>query len=109
MPALPRRALVALMAAAASGAQAPARALTQVAAFEQQVTGVAVSPAGRIFVNFPRWEQDVAVSVAEVMRDGSLRPYPDGSWNAWRNTRLLPPGDHLTRSSWTRPGMAPVR
>lgn len=97
MPALPRRTLVALMAAAASGAraQAPAAALTQVAAFEQQVTGVAVSPAGRIFVNFPRWEQDVAVSVAEVMRDGSLRPYPDAAWNAWRNARPLPPDDHF--------------
>ena len=32
----------------------------------RQATGVAVSPTGRVFVNFPRWEQDVPISVAEV-------------------------------------------
>lgn len=58
----------------------PARAggpgLVQVAGFDQQVTGVAVARDGRMFVNFPRWEKDVAISVAEVMKDGRLRPYP---------------------------------
>jgi len=96
MPALPRRTLIALIAAAtATRARAQADALTQVATFEQQVTGVAVSPTGRIFVNFPRWEQDVEVSVAEVLKDGSLRPYPDAAWNAWRNAKPLSPGDHF--------------
>jgi len=96
MPALPRRTLIALTAAAtATRARAQADALTQVATFEQQVTGVAVSPTGRIFVNFPRWEQDVEVSVAEVLKDGSLRPYPDAAWNAWRNAKPLSPGDHF--------------
>jgi sugar lactone lactonase YvrE len=58
-----------------------------VARFAHQVTGVAVSERGRVFVNFPRWTEDTPVSVAEVMPDGALRPYPDAAWNAWRNVR----------------------
>jgi sugar lactone lactonase YvrE len=70
--------------------------LQQAAQFEHQVTGVTVSERGRIFVNFPRWTEDSPVSVAEVMRDGSLRPYPDDQWNAWRNVRRdeLDPSRH---------------
>ncbi|MGZ8376300.1 MAG: L-dopachrome tautomerase-related protein [Gemmatirosa sp.] len=63
------------------------RQLTEVARFEHQVTGVTVSEGGRIFVNFPRWSEDAPVSVAELRPDGSLRPYPDERWNAWRNER----------------------
>ena len=36
-------------------------------------------------MNFPRWEEDVAISVAEVGANGALTPYPDRSWNAFRN------------------------
>ena len=70
--------------------------IEQVARFDHQVTGVSVSEDGRIFVNFPRWTEDSAVSVAELNRDGTLRPYPDGRWNAWRNARKdeLPPREH---------------
>jgi sugar lactone lactonase YvrE len=70
--------------------------LQQVAQFEHQVTGVSVSEHGRTFVNFPRWTEDSPVSVAEVMKDGSLRPYPNEQWNAWRNVRRdeLDPSDH---------------
>lgn len=70
--------------------------LQQAAQFEHQVTGVTVSERGRIFVNFPRWTEDSPVSVAEVMKDGSLRPYPDEQWNAWRNVRRdeLDPSTH---------------
>ncbi|BDT59792.1 hypothetical protein MasN3_32860 [Massilia varians] len=70
--------------------------IEQVAAFEHQVTGVSVSEDNRIFVNFPRWTEDSAVSVAEVGQDGALRPYPDEQWNAWRNARKdeLPPEQH---------------
>ena len=39
-------------------------------------TGVAVSRSGRVFVNFPRWGDDVAYSVAEIV-DGKAVPYPD--------------------------------
>src|SRR3954467_8209451 len=71
--------------------------LQSVATFEHQVTGVTVAPDGRIFVNFPRWTEDAPVSVAELMPDGSTRPYPDGEWNAWRNARMseVSPDDHF--------------
>ncbi|MFT8245979.1 SMP-30/gluconolactonase/LRE family protein [Roseomonas sp. BN140053] len=75
---------------AASPAQGTEAALERVAQFEQQVTGVAVSRNGRIFVNFPRWEQDVEISVAEVGRDGSLRPFPNAQWNSYRNRAPRP-------------------
>lgn len=51
----------------------------------RQVTGVAVAPSGRIFVNFPRWEEDVAISVAEVGPGGALTPFPNLPWNSYRN------------------------
>ena len=59
---------------------------TRVARFEHQATGVTVSKDGRIFVNFPRWTEDTAVSVAEL-KDGRLVAFPDAEWNAWRNAR----------------------
>jgi sugar lactone lactonase YvrE len=67
-----------------------------VAQFAHQVTGVAVTEQNRTFVNFPRWTEDSPVSVAELQRDGSIKPYPDAEWNAWRNARKdeLTPGDH---------------
>lgn len=70
--------------------------LELVARFEHQVTGVSVSEDDRIFVNFPRWTEDNAVSVAELKKDGSLAPYPNKEWNAWRNARQdeVTPQDH---------------
>lgn len=70
--------------------------LQTVARFDHQVTGVTVSRDGRIFVNFPRWTEDSPVSVAEVLKDGSIRPFPDDRWNAWRNARKdeLNPREH---------------
>jgi len=66
-----------------------------VQAFEHQVTGISVSEDNRIFVNFPRWTEDSAVSVAELV-DGTVKPYPDAQWNAWRNARKdeITPEDH---------------
>ncbi len=61
--------------------------LQQVAAFDHQVTGVTVARDGRIFVNFPRWTEDAPISVAEVLPDGRLRPFPDEEWNRWRNAK----------------------
>ena len=96
-PALTRRTLGGLLAATAlaSRAQAQRTQFEQVATFERQVTGVTVTPDGRIFVNFPRWEEDVAVSVGELMHDGSVRAYPNEAWNAWRNTRHLANDSHF--------------
>ncbi|WP_244472274.1 MULTISPECIES: major royal jelly family protein [unclassified Methylobacterium] len=87
-----------MLAALPAMAQAPSGTgpvLTKVASFEHQVTGVTVSPEGRIFVNFPRWTEDSAVSVAEV-KDGRLVPFPDEGWNGWRNARRdeVSAGDH---------------
>jgi len=73
--------------AQAQNVKAKAGTLQRVAEFGHQVTGVTVSKDGRIFVNFPRWTEDSPVSVAEVMKDGSIRPFPDPEWNAWRNAR----------------------
>lgn len=95
-------AVAAFSAAAAASAQqtAPAAgskpAIERVAEFPHQVTGVTVTKDGRIFVNFPRWTEDSPVSVAEVMKDGSIKPFPNAEWNAWRNARrdVLSPQDH---------------
>lgn len=88
----------ALPASAAAPADTGARhaTLEPVAQFGHQVTGVTVSETGRIFVNFPRWTEDSPVSVAEVMKDGSIKPYPDAGWNAWRNANSdsVTPNDH---------------
>ncbi|CAN5194589.1 hypothetical protein BH10PSE6_BH10PSE6_12070 [soil metagenome] len=48
--------------------------LEEAASFPHQVTGVACSPDGRVFVSFPRWTEDAPVSVAEVLKDGTLKP-----------------------------------
>ncbi|SFL26000.1 L-dopachrome tautomerase-related protein [Methylobacterium pseudosasicola] len=71
---------------AATSPPAGSAALTQVARFQHQVTGVTVAQDGRIFVNFPRWTEDSPVSVAEL-KDGKPVPYPDAEWNSWRNAR----------------------
>ena len=78
-----------------SDARADQAALTQVATFAHQVTGVTVAKDGRLFVNFPRWTEDTAVSVAEV-KNGRLVPFPNAEWNAWRNAKKddVTPQDH---------------
>ncbi|WP_199515079.1 L-dopachrome tautomerase-related protein [Nucisporomicrobium flavum] len=43
-------------------------------------TGVSVSAQGRIFVNFPKWGDDVVFTVGEI-RDGTVVAYPDQRWN----------------------------
>ena len=57
--------------------------LEVVATTQQQVTGIAVSRTGRVFLNFPRWIGEVSPSVAEVDGSGGLKPYPDEAWNRW--------------------------
>jgi hypothetical protein len=69
--------------------------LTLVARFDHQVTGVAVTPDARVFVNFPRWTEDTAVSVAELGQGGKLAPYPNSDWNAWHNDGELSPENHF--------------
>jgi sugar lactone lactonase YvrE len=71
--------------------------LQLVASFEHQVTGVTVSKDGRIFVNFPRWTEDAPISVAEVTREGQIKPYPDHESNSWSNAKKnqMSAGDHF--------------
>ncbi len=47
---------------------------------QMQVTGVAVSKSGRLFVNFPDWSEDHTISVAEIV-NGKPQPYPNAEWN----------------------------
>lgn len=44
-------------------------------------TGVTVSHKGRIFVNFPKWGDDVKYTVAEIFKDGNTIAYPDEALN----------------------------
>ena len=63
--------------------------------FKDQATGIAVSQQGRLFVNFPRWDKDPLYSVAEVLPDGSLRPYPGNEWNRWGKDEANHPEAHF--------------
>lgn len=59
----------------------PLGALEPVAHFDGAMpTGVTVSHQGRIFVNFPKWGDEVAFTVAEV-REGKPVAYPDEATN----------------------------
>lgn len=57
--------------------------LRAVAHSEALWTGVAVTPDGRVFVNYPRWSPQIPMSVGEVLPSGTVVPYPDAEWNAW--------------------------
>ena len=84
-----RKSLTTMILMAMSMAAVPVAAqrarVSEVARFDQEVTGVAASETGRIFVNFPRWNADVPISVAEVGPNGRLTAFPDAEWNRWRN------------------------
>lgn len=67
----------------APAAPRAAPGLEMVATSDVMWTGVAVSKDGRIFVCFPRWGADVAVSVGEIRAAGLIAPYPDEEWNSW--------------------------
>ena len=43
-------------------------------------TGIAVSTSGRIFINYPRWGDDVQFTVAEIV-DGKPLAFPNTIWN----------------------------
>jgi sugar lactone lactonase YvrE len=59
----------------------PLGTLEPVAFFDGAMpTGVTVSKQGRIFVNFPKWGDDVQFTVAEL-RDGKPVAYPDLAFN----------------------------
>ena len=62
-------------------AEQPVGELEEVAHFHgPMLTGVTVSHRGRIFVNYPKWGDDVAFTVAEI-RDGEAVAYPNEAIN----------------------------
>ena len=62
-------------------ADRPVGTLETVATFSGPMpTGVTVSQNGRIFVNFPRWGDNVPYTVAEVV-NGKTVPYPNAAFN----------------------------
>jgi sugar lactone lactonase YvrE len=44
-------------------------------------TGVSLSHTGRIFVNFPKWGDEVPATVVELV-EGVPKPFPDERWNS---------------------------
>jgi sugar lactone lactonase YvrE len=54
--------------------------------YDAMPTGVSVAANGRIFINYPRWGDDVPFTVAEL-RDGKAIPYPDAATNAFDPAR----------------------
>ncbi|MBS1956418.1 MAG: hypothetical protein JST89_19685 [Cyanobacteria bacterium SZAS-4] len=66
--------------------------LSVAATSKKQWTGVAVAKDRRVFVNYPRWSDNVPVSVAQLLKDSSTLAYPDKNWNEWKGLR---PGDHF--------------
>ena len=50
-----------------------------------QLTGIAVSRGGRVFLTYPRWDQaNHLYDVVEVLPDGKTKPYPNEEWNSWK-------------------------
>ncbi|MBD3402175.1 hypothetical protein GF420_04715 [candidate division GN15 bacterium] len=64
-----------------------------IASSQNQWTGLAKAPDGRMFVNFPRWSDDVPISVGVLNDDGTVAPYPNDAWNAWEPGRS--PTEHF--------------
>jgi sugar lactone lactonase YvrE len=58
---------------------------------DEMPTGVTVSADGRIFINFPRWGDEVPYTVGELHR-GRIVPYPDAAINKFDPAR---PGETL--------------
>jgi sugar lactone lactonase YvrE len=81
-------------APAPAKAEPPAPAAHQDPKLEQvfgdpqyQITGVAISAKGRLFVNYPVWSPVHKYCVVEVLPGGEVKPYPNEEMNSWK------PGD----------------
>ncbi|MBG8554609.1 SMP-30/gluconolactonase/LRE family protein [Hymenobacter guriensis] len=61
---------------------------------EPQIVGVAVLPDGRVFGDFPRWDNNPVNPVAEIKPDGSVQGYPDANWCTWNETTRNEPQKH---------------
>jgi sugar lactone lactonase YvrE len=78
---------------APAAADAAARPALEIVATDQGAawTGVTVSHAGRIFVNYPRWGDKVEFTVAEL-KSGKPVPYPNADINQFDSNN---PAGHL--------------
>ncbi len=97
LPLLPLLVGAAFVPLRAQDATPKGKPITEVAHFDKfQITGVAVSKTGRIFANFPHMGGDYQYAVVEVMPDGTTKPYPDESWNSYKDTDK----DKGTKDRW---------
>ncbi len=77
----------------------PVGQLEQVATFDGPMpTGVTVSHSHRIFVNFPRWGDDVPFTVAEMV-NGKAVAYPNAEINAWPGRSLPNPNAFMDQAA----------
>lgn len=77
----------------------PVGQLEQVATFDGPMpTGVTVSHSHRIFVNFPRWGDDVPFTVAEMV-NGKAVAYPNAEINAWPGRSLPNPNAFMDQGA----------
>nr|WP_249211904.1 L-dopachrome tautomerase-related protein [Gluconobacter cerinus] len=62
--------------------------LSVIARLPFSCSGVAVTPDNAIFLGLPRFPGNEATfSVGRIEPNGTLRPFPGGRWNEWRNGR----------------------
>jgi sugar lactone lactonase YvrE len=78
--------MLGIVAAAANSGEAQENPVLEKVFEDQhyQLTGVAATAGGRVFVNYPYWLDEHQYSVVEVGKDGIARPYPDATWNSFR-------------------------
>jgi len=50
-----------------------------------ELTGIAVSRTGRMFTNYPLWNQPHKYDVGEITSLNQVSPYPNLWWNSWHN------------------------
>ena len=77
-------ALVLLQTHPASAQQSEQRHLIVAAESREMIWNAVAVDHGRVFVAGPRWTGSKGPAVARIDADGTLKPYPDAAWNAWR-------------------------
>ncbi len=77
----------------------PVGRLETVATFDGAMpTGITVSHAHRMFVNFPRWGDDVPFTVGEIV-NGKAVAYPNEEINDWPGRKLVNPSAYTDEQS----------
>jgi sugar lactone lactonase YvrE len=61
---------------------------------EPQFVGVAVTPDGRVFADFPRWDDNPVAPVAIIGSDNTVKPYPNATWCLWNESVRNEPQKH---------------